>query len=104
MVGKNNRQNDYLTTVLAGKNDMWFHTKNIPGSHVIVCCNGNPISDETILKAATLAVQNSKASTSAQVPVDYTPVKFVKKPNGAKPGMVIYTTNKTLYITPNGDD
>ncbi len=103
LVGKNNRQNDYLTTVLAGKNDLWFHTKNIPGSHVIVFCNGNQVSDETILQAATLAVLNSKAADSAQVPVDYTPVKFVKKPNGAKPGMVIYTTNKTVYINPKGE-
>jgi hypothetical protein len=103
LVGKNNRQNDYLTTVLANKGDLWFHTKNIPGSHVIVFCDGNEVSDETILKAATLAAQNSKAADSAQVPVDYTPVKFVKKPNGAKPGMVIYTTNKTVYINPKGD-
>ena len=103
LVGKNNRQNDYLTTVLAGKNDLWFHTKNIPGSHVIVFCNGNQVSDETILQAATLTALNSKAADSAQVPVDYTPVKFVKKPNGAKPGMVIYTTNKTVYINPKGE-
>lgn len=104
LVGKNNRQNDYLTTVLAGKNDLWFHTKNIPGSHVIVFCGGNEVSDETILQAATLAALNSKAQNSTQVPVDYTPVKFVKKPNGAKPGMVIYTTNKTVYIDPKGEN
>ena len=103
LVGKNNRQNDYLTTVLANKGDMWFHTKNIPGSHVIVFCDGNELSDQTVLQAATLAALNSKAADSAQVPVDYTPVKFVKKPNGAKPGMVIYTTNKTVYINPKGD-
>lgn len=103
LVGKNNRQNDYLTTVLANKNDLWFHAKNIPGSHVIVFCDGNHVSDETVLQAATLAALNSKASASSQVPVDYTPVKFVKKPNGAKPGMVIYTTNKTVYITPKGE-
>lgn len=103
LVGKNNRQNDYLTTVLANKNDLWFHTKNIPGSHVIVFCDGNEVSDQTILQAATLAAANSKAATSSQVPVDYTPVKFVKKPNGSKPGMVIYTTNKTVYINPKGD-
>ena len=104
LVGKNNRQNDYLTTVLANKNDLWFHTKNIPGSHVIVFCGSNEISDETIIQAATLATLNSKAADSAQVPVDYTPVKFVKKPNGAKPGMVIYTTNKTVYINPKGEN
>ncbi len=103
LVGKNNRQNDYLTTVSANKGDMWFHTKNIPGSHVIVFCDGNELSEKTVLQAATLAALNSKAADSAQVPVDYTPIKFVKKPNGAKPGMVIYTTNKTVYINPKGD-
>ena len=100
LVGKNNRQNDYITTVLAGKNDLWFHVKNIPGSHVIVMCGGAQVSDETVKKAASLAAANSKAASSSQVPVDYTPVKYVKKPNGAKPGMVIYTTNKTVYVTP----
>lgn len=100
LVGKNNRQNDLLTTKMAQKNDMWFHTKNIPGSHVIVFCGGNEISEETIIFAAKLAAKNSKAKNGASVPVDYTPVKFVKKPAGAKPGMVIYTTNKTVYVTP----
>lgn len=100
LVGKNNTQNDYLTTRLASKNDLWFHTKDIPGSHVIVMCEGKEVSDQTILQAATLAAKNSKAKDSSQVPVDYTPVKFVKKPNGAKAGMVIYTTNKTVYINP----
>lgn len=100
LVGKNNRQNDYLTTVLAAKNDLWFHVKNIPGSHVIVMCRGGEVSDATVMKAAALAAENSKAAGSSQVPVDYTPVKFVKKPNGAKPGMVIYTTNKTVFVTP----
>ncbi len=100
LVGKNNTQNDYLTTRLASKNDLWFHTKDIPGSHVIVMCEGKDVSDQTILQAATLAAKNSKAKESSQVPVDYTPVKFVKKPNGAKAGMVIYTTNKTVYINP----
>lgn len=101
LVGKNNRQNDYITTVLASKSDLWFHVKNIPGSHVIVMCRGESVSDETIKKAAMLAAKNSKASSSSQVPVDYTPVKYVKKPNGAKPGMVVYTTNKTVYVTPS---
>ena len=80
---------------------MWFHTKNIPGSHVVVMCGGKEVSDETLIYAATLAAENSGAAAGAQVPVDYTPIKFVKKPNGAKPGMVIYTTNKTLYVTPD---
>lgn len=101
IVGKNNRQNDYITTTLAAKNDLWFHTKNIPGSHVVVMCGGKEVSDETLIYAATLAAENSGAAAGAQVPVDYTPIKFVKKPNGAKPGMVIYTTNKTLYVTPD---
>ena len=100
LVGKNNIQNDYLTTKLASKNDFWFHVKDIPGSHVIVFCSGGELSDETVMQAAILAAQNSKARTSAQVPVDYTRVKYVKKPSSAKPGMVIYTTNKTVYVTP----
>lgn len=100
LVGKNNTQNDSITTRLASKGDLWFHVKGIPGSHVVVMCGGNDVSEETVLFAARLAAKNSKASTSSNVPVDYTPIKFVKKPNGAKPGMVIYTTNKTVFVTP----
>ncbi len=100
LVGKNNMQNDYITTTLAAKGDMWFHTKNIHGSHVVVLCGGEPLSEETIIFAARLAAQNSKASASTNVPVDYTPIKYVKKPNGAKAGMVIYTTNKTVFVNP----
>lgn len=100
LVGKNNLQNDYITTRLSSKGDMWFHVKNIHGSHVVVFCDGAPISDETVLWAAALAAKNSKAAESSNVPVDYTPIKFVKKPSGAKPGMVIYTTNKTVFVTP----
>ena len=100
IIGKNNLQNDYITTKLASKQDMWFHTKNIAGSHVIVMCNGQDLSDETILFAAKLAAINSKAANSANVPVDYTQIKNVKKPIGAKPGMVIYSTNKTDFVTP----
>lgn len=102
LIGKNNRQNDLLTCSIATKGDMWFHTKNIPGSHVIVFCEGAELGDDDIIFAAKLAAENSKAAGSAQVPVDYTRVKFVKKPNGAKPGMVIYTTNNTVYVTPGG--
>ena len=101
LVGKNNRQNDEITTRIAAKNDLWFHVKNIAGSHVLVCCGGEAVSDETVLFAARLAAFHSKASASSQVPVDYTRVKFVKKPNGAKAGMVIYTTNQTVYVTPS---
>ena len=104
LVGKNNKQNDILTTSLASKQDLWFHVKNIPGSHVVVFCNGNDVSQETVLQAATLAAENSKANNSSNVAVDYTPIKFVKKPNGAKAGMVIYTTNKTVYVTPKGEN
>ena len=100
LVGKNNMQNDYITCALASKGDMWFHTKNIHGSHVVVFCGGGPLSDETIIFAASLAAKNSKASSSSNVPVDYTPVKYVKKPVGAKAGMVIYTTNKTVFVNP----
>ena len=100
LVGKNNMQNDYITCTLASKGDMWFHTKNIHGSHVVVLCGGAPLSEETIIFAASLAAKNSKASKSQNVPVDYTPIKHVKKPNGAKAGMVIYTTNKTIFVDP----
>ena len=100
LAGRNNRQNDAVTTRMAEKNDLWFHTKNIPGSHVVICCGGQPVSDETLLAAAQLAAFYSKAAQSEQVPVDYTPVKYVKKPGGAKPGMVIYTTNKTVFVKP----
>ena len=100
LVGRNNIQNDYITTRLADKNDTWFHTKNIHGSHIIVKNGGKDISDETLEFASKLAAKNSRAKNSANVPVDYTAVKYVKKPAGAKPGMVIYTTNKTLFVTP----
>ena len=101
LVGRNNRENDYLTTAIAGKNDLWFHTKNIPGSHVIVFSGGAEVSEDTVVKAAKLAAENSKGAGSSNVPVDYTQIKYVKKPSGAKPGMVIYKTNKTVYVTPD---
>ncbi len=100
IIGKNNTQNDYITTKLANKLDLWFHTKNVPGSHVVVMCDGKEVSEQTILYAAALAAENSKAADGENVPVDYTQIKYVKKPSGAKPGMVIYTTNKTVYVTP----
>ena len=103
LVGRNNQQNDRLTLKQAKGSDLWFHTKNIPGSHVIVCAEGREVPQRTIMEAAALAAFHSKAKDSAQVPVDYTPVKFVKKPQGAKPGMVIYTTNQTAYVTPQED-
>lgn len=97
-VGKNNTQNDYLTTKFANKEDTWLHTKDIPGSHVII--KSNNFSDETLKEAANLAAFYSKGKASSKVPVDYTKVKYVKKPNGSKPGMVIYQTNKTILIDP----
>ena len=100
LVGKNNKQNDHLTLKIADSNDIWLHTKNIPGSHVIIKTEGKSVSDETIYEAAMLAAFFSKSKMSAQVPVDYTKKKNIKKPNGAKPGMVIYETNSTVYVTP----
>lgn len=102
-VGKNNYQNDQLTLKIASKDDLWLHTKNIPGSHVIIEANGSTIPDSTIEQAAILAALNSKASQSKQVPVDYTLVRYVKKPNKAKPGMVIYKNNKTAFVDPTED-
>ncbi len=99
-VGKNNVQNDYLTLKYASNKDIWLHTKIIPGSHVIIRTEGKAVPEQTILEAATLAAYHSKARASSNVPVDYTEVKYVVKPNGAKPGMVIYTHNKTMYVTP----
>lgn len=100
-VGKNNKQNDYLTNKKAAKNHIWFHTKDIPGSHVVIL-NDKP-SEETIKEAAMLAGYFSKASNSGQIPVDYTEIKNVHKPSGSKPGFVTYDNQKTLYVTPDYD-
>ncbi|NMB96369.1 MAG: fibronectin/fibrinogen-binding protein [Clostridiaceae bacterium] len=100
-VGKNNRQNDLLTFKIASSKDIWMHTRNIPGSHTIVRSYGKDIPNTTLEEAAMLAVYHSKASKSAKVPVDYTTVKFVRKPPGAKPGMVIYDNFKTFIVTPD---
>jgi len=101
-IGRNNRQNDYLTLRLAAPTDLWFHTKNIPGSHVILRVPpGREVPERAILEAAALAAYHSKARGSSNVPVDYTLRKHVRKPNGARPGMVIYEQQKTLYVTPD---
>jgi predicted ribosome quality control (RQC) complex YloA/Tae2 family protein len=100
-VGRNNRQNDQLTLKTAQKNDIWLHTQKIHGSHVIIECEGRQPGDQTVTEAATLAAYYSQAREGQNVPVDYTPVKFVKKPAGAKPGMVIYTTYSTAFVTPD---
>ncbi|MDW8544495.1 Rqc2 family fibronectin-binding protein [Staphylococcus sp. KG4-3] len=101
LVGKNNKQNDYLTNKQAKKHHLWFHTKDIPGSHVVII--SDEPSEETIKEAAMLSAYFSKAGSSAQVPVDYTEIKHVHKPSGAKPGFVTYDNQKTLYATPDYD-
>jgi predicted ribosome quality control (RQC) complex YloA/Tae2 family protein len=100
-VGKNNKQNDYLTNKFARRDEIWLHTKDIPGSHVVIR-NESP-SEETIKEAAVLAAFFSKAKQSSSVPVDFTQVRHVKKPNGSKPGFVIYEQQQTVYITPDAD-
>lgn len=102
LVGKNNRQNDMLTFKKANAEDIWMHAKGIPGSHVIIRCHGTNISEKALLEASALAAYYSKAQKSGNVPVDYTFVKYVKKPVGAKPGFVNYTHQKTLFVTPKG--
>ena len=104
-VGKSNIQNDDLTLHFAAPNDLWLHTKNIAGSHVIIktegkCNDINDLPDNTLIEAANLAVINSKAKDGTLVPVDYTFRKNIKKPNGSKPGMVIYEQNWSVYINP----
>ena len=102
LIGRNNRQNDELTLKSAYSTDLWFHTKEIPGSHTIIRTRGTGEAPETtMMQAAKLAAYYSKARNSSKVPVDYTLIKNVKKPNGAKPGMVIYDRYNTVYVTPS---
>jgi predicted ribosome quality control (RQC) complex YloA/Tae2 family protein len=101
IVGKNNKQNDYLTNKLAARDEIWLHTKDIPGSHVVI--RSKEPSEETITEAAKLAAYFSKARESSSVPVDFTKVRYVKKPSGAKPGFVIYENQQTVYVTPDED-
>lgn len=98
LVGKNNKQNDYLTTRLANKDDIWFHVKDFHGSHVILRTDNKTPTQETINKCAALAKEHSKANMSSNIVVDYTFVKYVKKPSGSAPGMVIYTNNKSVTV------
>ena len=100
-VGKNNTQNDLLTCKLASKQDIWFHTQKIHGSHVILWTEGTQPDLQSLHEAACLAAWFSQGRESSKVAVDYTPVKFVKKPGGARPGMVVYTTYETAYVTPS---
>lgn len=99
IVGKNNKQNDYLTNKLAARDEIWLHTKDIPGSHVVI--RSKEPSPEAIREAAMLAAYFSKARNSSSVPVDFTKVRHVKKPSGAKPGFVIYDNQQTVYVTPD---
>ncbi len=101
LVGKNNTQNDRLTFRIAARDDLWLHTKDIPGSHVILRTGGVKPDEQTLLLAASLAAHFSQASGSSNIPVDYTPCRFVKKPSGAKPGFVIFTHQKTIAVTPD---
>ncbi|MBO3062879.1 MULTISPECIES: Rqc2 family fibronectin-binding protein [Mammaliicoccus] len=102
LLGKNNKQNDYLTHKVARKNQLWFHTKDIPGSHVVI--QEDEPTNRTIEEAAMIAAYYSKASQSAQIPVDYTAIRNVHKPSGAKPGFVTYDSQSTLYVTTDYDD
>lgn len=98
LVGKNNKQNEYLTNRLAKANETWLHTKDIPGSHVVI--RSTQFNEQTLLEAAQLAAYFSKARSSSQVPVDFTLIKHVKKPNGSKPGYVTYDNQQTVFVTP----
>lgn len=102
-VGKNNYQNDYISTHLGVDEDCWLHVKDIPGSHVLVVANGRFITEDTLLEAGMLAAWHSKAKNSENVPVDYVEFRYLKKPKKAKPGMVIFTNQNTMYVTPNKD-
>lgn len=103
-VGKNNIQNDYVTTKLANSSDIWFHIKNFAGSHTVIKLGTDKnVPDRTLLEAAGIAAYYSAAKSSAKVEIDYTQIKNVKKPSGAKPGMVIYEHYSTLYVEPKND-
>ncbi|MDD5931147.1 MAG: NFACT RNA binding domain-containing protein [Oscillospiraceae bacterium] len=103
LVGRNNRQNDKLTMKDADHRDIWLHTQKIHGSHTILCTEGKAMDDDTIVEAAKIAAYYSQARESGNVPVDYTPVKNVKKPAGARPGMVVYHVYNTVHVTPSAE-
>ena len=100
LVGRNNKENDYLTLKYAKKTDLWFHTKDIHGSHAILLLNNKTPDTDILIKCAQITAYHSKARNSSNVPVDFCEAKYVKKPNGAKLGMVIYTNNQTLNVNP----
>ncbi len=99
-IGKNNKQNDYITFTLASKEDIWLHTKNIPGSHVVIVTEGKEVPDSTLEEAASYAAYYSNARSSSKVPVNYTEVKHIKKPKNTEPGFVIFNKYYTMYIDP----
>ncbi|MEG1683899.1 MAG: NFACT RNA binding domain-containing protein [Oscillospiraceae bacterium] len=101
LIGRNNRQNDVLTCKDADRRDIWLHTQKIHGAHVILCTEGGVADEASLAEAALLAAYYSQAREGSRVPVDYTPVKYVKKPAGARPGMVVYETYQTILVTPN---
>lgn len=103
LVGRNNRQNDKLTLKDADHRDLWLHTQKIHGSHVILCTGGREVDDDTLVEAAKIAAYYSQARESGNVPVDYTQVRYVKKPAGARPGMVVYPTYQTVNVTPDAE-
>ncbi|MCQ2555221.1 MAG: NFACT family protein [Clostridia bacterium] len=109
LVGRNNKENDHLTFKLADKTDLWLHTKDIPGSHALIKTNGIDITgiyreeemdEKVVMEAAAIAAYHSKGRNGENIPVDIVPIRYVKKPNGAKPGMVIFTNNRTVYVNP----
>ena len=101
LVGRNNRQNDQLSLKTARRDDLWLHIQKFHGTHVIVCCAGAPVPDGTITEAAMLAAWYSQAREGQNVPVDVTQVRNLRKPNGAKPGMVVYDRYRTVIVTPD---
>ena len=102
-VGRNNRQNDDLTFKSARKDDLWLHAQKVHGSHVIIACAGQPVPDDTVTQAAQLAAYYAETKGGQNIAVDVTPVKQVKKPPNAKPGMVIYHTYRTVIVNPYPD-
>lgn len=102
-VGRNNRENDRLTMQQAKPDDLWFHVQAMPGAHVVVQTEGAEVPERTLIEAAQLAAYYSKARQSSRVPVDVAPRRLVRKPKGARPGMVIYDRRRTLYVTPDAD-
>ena len=103
LCGKNNLQNDYVTTVLASKDDYWFHVKNAPGSHVVMRCGSDEPDAKDFTECASIAAYYSSLKDTPHAPVDYTRVRHVKKPSGSKPGFVIYETNYTAFADADGE-